>query len=663
LNARREFEFAFSFTFVKLVDDKQSHEQFEPLVMADSNSDDLLTRLLQNVNDVSQDPATSLNVRTFDEAELLLPRTTHREQHLSVIQALVALLPNLQQDATPVVNLLLKLLEDFTYSDVLNFGSQSLPFTDGLAVGEHMVSYNRLVITLLEKATHKPADAAQVASMLDTMLALVRLWLCTNDSGIASQASKLLLDLLKVDQQIQTDPDSHIPEGGQGFVWRRVFGDRNVYGTMFEACSLSGPSSITLSKNQRTLAQARLMEWLPTVGAMDWGAISRSHHSDIESGYGVTGGLLEFAALRMVDYKDDVLMHRCLIDFYSGLLHTTKSTNSGISTHSDSLALRYLITQGLHARTAELYLQLPGTPLDPVESMFLYGPAANYIATYASDFPDHFLASQMPKQINDRLMKAFALPSAKWAHGDSPKHDLHLAASMPRKSLLPNGDGNGSWNASPVSLLPSRSTNPDVLNTLTTIFHGPENQIMIFPPSSPLSTENDRDKTEAAAARALYFHYVTNNPKFWSDITTHADTVALKDLALSAINCMTAIITANWSTKPDLTLPTTIATPDQGQVAIITPPSLEYTLPYLFKPPQTFSNLVGGRGDVESAAYKIAAAKFDALRALHRRLIVKVEQQPGEGYEEILATLSKRLAEGPLSREGEIGGRIGTLEL
>ena len=306
--------------------------------MADSNTDDLVNRLLQNVHDVSQDPATSLNVRTFDEAELLFTRTMQKEQHLSVIQALVALLPSLQQDATPVVNLLLKLLESFTYSDVLNFGSQSLPFTDGLAVGERMVSYNRLVLTLLEKATHNPADAAQVASMLDTMLALVRLWLCTNDTGIASQASKLLLDLLKVDQQIQTDPDSHIPEGGQGFVWRRVFGDRNVYGTMFEACSLSGPSSITLSKNQQTLAQARLMEWLPTVGAMDWSAISRSHHSDIESAYGVTDGLLEFAALRMVDYKDDVLMHRCLIDFYSDLLHTTKSTNSGISTHSDSLA-------------------------------------------------------------------------------------------------------------------------------------------------------------------------------------------------------------------------------------------------------------------------------------------------------------------------------------
>jgi hypothetical protein len=628
-----------------------------------SATHDLQSRLLRNIQEVSQSPATPLEVRTFDEAELVLPKTLQASQSLIVIQALIGLLPALQQDATPVVNLLLKFLDDFSYADVLQFGSQSLPFTDGLALGEHMTSYNRLVLTLLEKATLKPADAAQVASMLETMLALVRLWLCTSDAGIAGQSSKLLLDLLRIDQEIVTDPDGRIPEGGQGLIWKRIFGDRNVYGTIFEACSLSGPSSLKLSKSQRTLAQARLMEWLPPVGAMDWSAISRSHHPDTESAYGVSDGLLEFAALRMVDYKDDVLMHRCLIDFYSDLLRTTPAVDIGISTHNDSPALRYLIAQGLHARTTAMYLQLPGTSLDPVESMFLYGPAANYIATYASCFARHFMASQLPEQINNRLMRVFSMSPAKWAHTDSPKHDLHVIASVPRASLLPNGDGNGSWHAGPLSLLPSKSTNPDVLQTLATIFHGPGIATITFPPVPTAATENDETMVEAAAARALYFHYVANNQRFWNDIATHADTIALTDLALSAINCIISVITAHWSTKPEFTLPTTIATPDLGQVAILTPPSLEYTLPYLFKPPQSFSNLVGGRGDAESAAYKIAAGKFDALKALHSRLMVQVEQQPGEGYEEILGTLSKRLAEGPLSREGEVGGRIGTLEL
>lgn len=406
------------------------------------------------------------------------------------------------------------------------------------------------------------------------------------------------------------------------------------------------------------------MEWLPPVGAMDWNAISRSHHEDIEKQHGARGGLLEFAALRMVDFKDDVLMHRCLVDFYSDLLHTTKAPTTGVSARIDSPALRYLITEGLHARTAAIYVQPFGTPVDPLEAMFLYGPAANYIATYASSYPGHFMAGQMPRQVSEHLMKALDLSPAKWAHADSPKHDLHLLASLPRKSLLPGGDGSGSWNTSPVSLLPSRSTNPDVLNTLATIFHGPEKQAISFPPSSPMSIDNDEEKqVEGATARTLYFTYLVNNPRFWNDIATHADTVALKDLALSAVNCISTVITANWSTKPVLILPSTIATPETGYMAILSPPALEHALPYLLKPPQTFANLVGGRGDAESAAYKIASAKFDAVRALHSRLLVMVEQRPGEGYEEIVATLEKRLTDGPLSREGEVGGRIGTLEL
>ncbi|KAF2487744.1 hypothetical protein BDY17DRAFT_320261 [Neohortaea acidophila] len=627
--------------------------------MAESNQ--LGDRLMQHLQSVQASPSTPLDTRLLEEADLILPKTLQGNERLVLIQTLAGLLPELQQDPTPAVNILLHLLDDLSYSDILNFGS--LPYTEGLAVGEHMVSFNRLIISILEKATRKPTDAAHVASMLDTMLALVRLWLCTPDTGIASQASTLLLDLLKVDQEIQTHPDAHLPAGGQGLVWKRIFGDRNIYATLFEACSHTGPSTLKLSKNQRTLAQARLMEWLPAVGAMDWSAISRSHHPDVEAAYGVQEGLLEFAVLRMVDYEDDVLMNRCLIDFYSELLRTTRPPVADASIAQESPALLYLITHDVHTRTAAIYLQLPGVRVDPVEAMFLYGPAANYIATYASYFPDHYLASRMARQVNERLMRVFDLSPAKWAHAESPKHDLHLAASLPRKILLPTREGTVAWDQSPLSLLPSRASNDDVLNTLATIFHGPERQIVSFPPSSPLTTANEVDQKEAASARALYFHYLANNPQFWRNIAIHADTVALKDLALAAIRCLTAVITANWATKTDVALPTTIATSDSGALAILTPPSLEYSLPYLLKPPQTFSNLVGGRGDAESAAYKIASAKFDALRTMHARVATLVKQRPGEGFEDILTTLTKRLNDGPLSREGEVGGRIGTLEL
>lgn len=178
--------------------------------------------------------------------------------------------------------------------------------------------------------------------------------------------------------------------------------------------------------------------------------------------------------------------------------------------------------------------------------------------------------------------------------------------------------------------------------------------------SAPIPEE----ELEAAAARALYLNYIANNTRFWFDIATHADTVALKDHALAALNCLNAVVTATWSTKPSLALPSSaIPTPETGHLAILSPPALEYTLPYMLKPPQTFANLVGGRGDSDSAAYKIAAAKFDVLKSLHQRLAALVENEPGQGYEDTLYTLQKRLAEGPLSWEGEIGGQIGTMEL
>jgi hypothetical protein len=365
----------------------------------------------------------------------------------------------------------------------------------------------------------------------------------------------------------------------------------------------------------------------------------------------------------MVDIKDDVLLHLSLINFYSDVLRHSPIPPSSLSgPGTDSPGLRYLITNGLHTRTAAIYLQLPGTPIDPVDSMFLYGPAANYIATYASQFSEHYLASQMPSQILTRLSTSFDLSPGKWAHAESPKHDLHLLASLPRRSLIPSTSA--AFPASPLALLPSKATNPDVLNTLAAIFHGPLKPGIVFGSSASTTSEESRYEEEANYARALYFNYIARNPRFWADVTNHADTVALKELALAALHLLTSVITANWSaTLSDAPLPTTLATPLSGHIALLTPPALEYVLPYLLKPAQSFSNLVGGRGDAESAAYRIAAAKFDAVALFARRLKEQVEAQPGEGYEEILATVSRRLQEGPLSREAEVGGRIATMEL
>lgn len=629
-----------------------------------------LSRLSTHLADLQASPTTTaIDTRLFDEAELVLPDHIGKEETFALVQQLSALLQDLQQNPTPAVNLLIRLLSPFAFSDVLAF-DPPVNFAAGLDVGFGapegvMLPFNRLMLALLEKATVTSSDAATVAAKPEVVQALMKLWLCSTDTGVTTTASKLLIDLLRIDLEVFEHPDQHVPRGGQGLMWKRIFGDRNVYGTIFESCSFRS-QALKLSKNQRTLAQARLLEWLPAVASMDWAAVSKSHHPDIEAAAGVasSGGLLGFASLHMVDFADDVLMYRCLIDFFADLLDVMLDKETSTLTVETSTALEFLSANGLHERTAKIYLQ-SGEDMDIMESMFLYGPSANYIATYASLYPRHFQASSMPKQVNDRLMNALTLSSSKWAHAESPKHDLHLLASLPRATLLPSAEGPAAWATSPLSLLPTKATNPDVLNTLATIFHGPSRKIITFPATSPMTDEpSPQEELEAAAARALYMNYLANNTRLWNDIVTHADTVALKDLALAAINCLHAVITANWSTKPSLALPSaSMATPPSGHLAILSPPALEYTLPYLIKPPQTFANLVGGRGDSESSAYKVAAAKWDTLKALHGALITQVELEPGQGYEDILGTLSKRLAEGPMSNEGEIGGRIDTVQL
>jgi hypothetical protein len=640
----------------------------------------IVHKLKQNIAAVIADALTPLDRQLFDQAELIIPETASEDDRKAIIVSLTTLLPTIQQDPAPATRLLEKLLATHSYGEISALlGSTSL--VDGLAVGEHMVAFNGLILAILEKATTNSADAATVATPLETLLSLIRLWLCTSDTGIASRASYILLDLLRVDLPSQQADGTLESTGGQGLVWKRIFGDRNVYATLFEACSLNRASSLSLTKSQTTLAQARLMEWLPRVAKLDWSCITKSHHPDVESIFSNGGSLLEFAALRMVDTRDDILMYRCLIDFYSELLLSTRSNHTDASTAADSPGLLFLISHGLHVKTAAMYLQLPGTgPIDPVETMFLYGPAARYLATYASQYPAHFLASQMPAQILQRLRTSLDLSAAKWAHSETPLNDLHLLASLPRKALINDLTGTN-WSQNPLSFLPTKPTNPDVLNTLATIFHGPDDEIVYNlsssgPSPSTTAQAMSAQREEAINARALYYHYLSHNPSFHADLVSHADVIAIKPLALASIHTIHTLIKASWPSVPDIndstpSLPTTIfrssaplATPPTGHEAILAPPALEHILPYLLKPARTFANLVGGgRGDVESAAWQVAAAKFAAIEALASRLRVEVTQRPGVGFEEILATVEKRIGEGVMSVEGEVGGRVAVMEL
>lgn len=333
---------------------------------------------------------------------------------------------------------------------------------------------------------------------------------------------------------------------------------------------------------------------------------------------------------------------------------------------------------------------------DPVDQTFLYGPSAQYASAFASNYHKSFVCSDLLKPVLQRLARATDITANQWAHGESPKHDLHVLSSVPRIALLPQTFLGTGRLSSPLLPIPCKDTNEDALHTLGAVFHGPR----------PTEDPSQR-KEESQAARLLFQYYFHYHNAMFGDLVTHADTVALPTKALAALSCLSAIISAHWSALPisattsnitaDATAPTngdrtteptplptepqlqshSLPTPFPRNLRPTAPsphpldtllrrPARDRILPYLLSPPRQFANLVGGRGDTESSAYKIAVAKWDCLGAF-RKALEEWAPEGGRGEEVGLAgvkqAISRRMAEGVWGVSSEVGGRIATLEL
>jgi hypothetical protein len=166
----------------------------------------------------------------------------------------------------------------------------------------------------------------------------------------------------------------------------------------------------------------------------------------------------------------------------------------------------------------------------------------------------------------------------------------------------------------------------------------------------------------------LYFMYLNHNPGFWTDVVAAADILVMKDVALSAIAFMKAIVLANWQPLPPASHVASVSSryqlpseeglgrlspassgllPLSGPWAVLTPPALTTLLPYLFKPPRSYADFVGGgAGDSQHAVWKVATAKHEVLVAMYDRLRESGGQM--EGFEDILRTLRQRVSEGPV---------------
>ncbi|KAL8686936.1 MAG: hypothetical protein Q9218_006753 [Villophora microphyllina] len=618
---------------------------------------DLLHQIKSHLGNVAADPGGKLlDEALLEKLDWQVTETISEAERDALIDQLAKLLPNLQQDPTPVTKLIQYLVRpaSYTFSRVLKI-QPAVDFQAGLKTPSS--SINLVTLSLLDKARSSRSDVGIVAGKPEVVAALIELWLSTPDTAVARRAHSVLLGLLTADDE-SSSPMT--PSHNQSLMWRRVFRDKDTYGLIYQICSLTTAGQDgQLSKRDKTVAQARLLDF---VAKIDCDAIRSTQIAEVESHYGVReGGLMEFATFRMVEYEDDVLMHMTLIDVFAELLKPDHSLvqyfdNPDQPNHSSS-TLDFLTRRGLHSRTLSYYLD--PTKHSSLDLSYLYSRSANYLATYCTYFPSQFLDNEATfKATILRLSEVLGnMSSGRWAQGQTPKHDLHVLASLPRLALLPKRTLD-----SPLFMLPVRPPSEDALHTLAAIFHGPIDQ------------DKANSDEELSAARALYFLYLERNPNLWRDVVKAAETVALKETALAAIALIKSIITSNWGPlhsdnyRAEFALPTEAQLAEQchsaqhlpptGTLAILAPPVMETVLPYLLRPAQTFSNLVGGgKGDVESAAYKVAAAKFDVLVSLKPRL-------EGIGrLEDAVAVVNRRLTLGVLGGSGEPGSSVGTMEL
>ncbi|KAL5342897.1 hypothetical protein BJX70DRAFT_355161 [Aspergillus crustosus] len=635
-----------------------------------------------HLRQVQGDPSTPLDQPLLDKLKLELTESTDLKVPAALLTQISQLLPVLQEDPTPITTLGIKSAAYFSFTD-LRAVDPPINLIAGFRAPSPPV--NELALTLLQKAGNTPSDAAIVAGDPELVTSLVDLWLSTSSTGVAQAAFDALWALLEVDLTSTLEIGEHSGDtAGQGLMWRRLFTDKDVYSRLFSFCSLTDDSPRGLSNREKTVAQGRLMGFLVKAGQLRWDFISSSHIPDVEAKY-KSNSLLHFAACEMVD-KTDVLMHMTQLDFFRALLEIEapnlipRTIVKSASTFS-SQALDFFISHDIHKTLLDYYID--ESKLDPIDLGFLCGPIMHYVAQYAELYPNHFL--QNPQSLLDsilsRINASLLISSSQWAHGPIPSGQLNVISSLPRV-LLVEASKKG---VNPVLALPTNPPNQEVFNALGKIFHGPPKPLK--PDSMELNnsgqTATDWHK-EAAAARALYFMYQNHRTSLWEDVVATADVLAMKDLSLSAISFMLAIVAANWQTlSGDVTssVPETSryqlpseeelgrlspATqgdlPQSGAWVAISPPALTTLLPFLFKPPRSYSEFVaGGAADPQNAVWKVATARYDVLQALYRSL--RTIQDQGSALEDIVQTLKKRVDDGPLGPEVRTVTQVETVGL
>ncbi|KFY96132.1 hypothetical protein V498_02882 [Pseudogymnoascus sp. VKM F-4517 (FW-2822)] len=311
---------------------------------------DGLEKLERHLKVLVEKPDTPFDAKLFDDVELQLTPTNTPPTLTLLLPLLTAILTLTPHDPTPAASLATKLLAPLNFITLLSIAP---PPSLTLALASSPPS-GLLALAILEKAASSASDTALLATHPDLIAQLIRTWLASPAVGVGERATQLFAALLATDcpspplrrdDGVITFPAPSDKAGqGQGLLWRRIFGDKDIYASIFAMCSAATPEDDAnyLPERQRSLAQARLLRLLPSLAVLDLGTLLRSHFPDAEKSYGTSGkGLVHFAAVEMVD-REDVLMHVTLLEFFGELVREVSGVVLG---KEEEASLRGLVEE------------------------------------------------------------------------------------------------------------------------------------------------------------------------------------------------------------------------------------------------------------------------------------------------------------------------------
>ena len=427
----------------------------------------------------------------------------------------------------------------FTFEDVLSI-NPPIDFVQGLKTP--LPAINLLVLSLLEQGCTTSIGRNYVASKPELSLELIRAWLQTPDVGVSNKCEALLSALLSLEASLKRyaamDPraadEDTVDRSEEDLMWRRIVTDRDVYGLIYSTCGRPvAEASSAGNERQRSIAQTRLLELLDMAVGVPY--VWRSCFSDIEQTYGVEkGGLMQFAALHMVDYENDELIRYIIIKFLTNMI--IRGPERSIAAQ-DATAFKFLIASGLHERTVREFIEG-----DLTHDAKLY---CHFIAVWAGRCPAHFLKTgvEMQEKILRRVLEMASRITRNRLNNDLNIFELDLLDALPRPFLL-----NTPELVTPLRFAVLHPATVDVFELLARSFCG-------YDPSEIAVEDGVNDlppvlvSAEQAAARALYFLYHAAQPELWVFVAGAALSPDIS-LATAALRFLEVFLSARWRVLP-----------------------------------------------------------------------------------------------------------------